>query len=216
MQVDCFVKIIRNNEASYLRQCKIVFVRKSGRSFTQEGAQRCFYYYSINSIFGQNKMRKKCLLVILLLLLIACNNGYCATEIVEKEKKQGSTTTELDNIGVISPINFPKITKLLKSTGIVIVIIVVTVYFLRKKFGIKTGMSGRKRYVHIVDTVPLGPKKYVHLVKVPGRVLLIGATSERIQALTEITEKDIVESIETESKSGEFMKFFKRAYTERT
>jgi flagellar biogenesis protein FliO len=53
-------------------------------------------------------------------------------------------------------------------------------------------------------------------VKVPGKVLLIGATNERIQSLTEIIEKDIVESIDTESKSSEFMRFFKRAYTERT
>lgn len=156
------------------------------------------------------------MIVILLLLFFAHNSGYCATEIVEMEEKQGSTTTELDNIGVVSPINFPKITKLLKSTGIVIVVIVVTVFFLRKKLGIKTSMSSRKRYIHIVETVPLGSKKYIHLIKVPGKVLLIGATNERIQSLTEITEKDIVESVETESKSSEFMKFFRRACTERT
>lgn len=154
--------------------------------------------------------------MIFLLLLFVCDNGYCVSETGEKVEKQGSATAELDSIGVMSPINFPKITKLLESTGIVMVIIIVTVFFLRKKLGIKTGMIGKKRYVHIVDTVPLGSKKYIHLVKVPGKVLLVGATSERIHSLTEIIEKDIVESIETESKGSEFMRFFKRAYTERT
>lgn len=161
-------------------------------------------------------MRMKWLLMILLLLLFVCDSGYCITEIVEKGEKQGSATTESDNIGVISPVNFPKITKLLESTGIVIVIIVITVFFLRKKLGITTGISRKKRYVHIVDTVPLGSKKYIHLVKVPGKVLLIGATNERIQLLAEITEKDTVESVETGSKNSEFMSIFKRAYTEHT
>jgi flagellar biogenesis protein FliO len=161
-------------------------------------------------------MKKKCLLLIFLLLFFVCDKGYCVTDIEERAENQGSVTTELESIGTMLPSNFPEITRLLKSTGIVIVVIVVTVFFLRKKLGIKTGMSGRKRYVHIVDTVPLGSKRYIHLVKVPGKVLLIGATNERIQSLTEIIEKDIVESIDTESKSSEFMRFFKRAYTERT
>ncbi|MEP9412108.1 MAG: flagellar biosynthetic protein FliO [Candidatus Brocadia sp.] len=138
------------------------------------------------------------------------------TEIREKIEQQESATTESDDIDVTSPINFPRMTKLLESTAIVIIIIIVTVFFLRKKLGIKTGMSGKKRYVHIVDTVPLGSKKYIYLVKVPGKVLLVGATNERIQSLTEITEKDVVESVEAESKSSEFMRFFKRTYTERT
>lgn len=155
-------------------------------------------------------MKKKCLLLIFSLSFFVCDKGYCITE------KQGSATTGSDSIGVMSPINFPKITKLLKSTGIVIVIIVVTVFILRKKLGIKTGINGRKRYVHIVDTISLGSKKYIHLVKVPGKVLLIGTTNERIQSLAEITEKNIVESIETESKNNEFMRFFKRVSTEQT
>lgn len=138
------------------------------------------------------------------------------TEIGEKVEQQGSATAETDNIDVMSPVKFPGITKLLESTGIVIGIIIVTVFFLRRKLGIKTGMSGKKRYIYIVDTVPLGSKRYIHLVKVPGKVLLVGTTNERIQSLTEITEKDIIESIETEPKSSEFMRFFKRAYTERT
>lgn len=162
----------------------------------------------IDSIFGQNEMKKMCLPAIFSLLLFICDKGYCITE------KQGSATTEFDSIGVMSPINFPNITKLLESTGIVIVIIIITVFFLRKKLGINTGITGRKRYVHIVDTVSLGSKKYIHLVKVPGKVLLIGATNERIQSLTEITEQNIVESVEIESKSSEFMRFFKRISAE--
>lgn len=148
-------------------------------------------------------------------MIFVSHRGYCASEVVEKEEKQGSITTEFENIGVTSPINFPKVTKLLKSTGIVIVIILVTVYFLRKKLGIKTSINKRKRYVHIVDSTSIGSKKYIHLIKIPGKVLLLGATNEQIQLLSEITEKEIIESIDIEPQKTEFMNFFKRACMER-
>ena len=160
-------------------------------------------------------MKNKCLIVFLLLLLCV-NSAYGDIESAQKSEKSGSDTTEFDGIGIVSPINFSKITKVLESTGIVIVIIVVMVFFLRRKLGIKTSMNRRKRYVHIVDTASLGSKKHIHLIKIPGKLLLVGATNERIQSLAEITEKEIVESIDTESQGSEFMKFFKRTYTERT
>ena len=78
-------------------------------------------------------MGKKCLLIIFILLLVTCDRGYCVTDIVEKEEIYGSATSEIDIIGAMSPINYPKITKVLKSLGLVIVIIVVTFLFLRKK-----------------------------------------------------------------------------------
>ena len=160
-------------------------------------------------------MKNKCLIVFLLLLLCV-NHAYGDIEQAQKSEKTGSDTTEFDGIGIVSPINFSKITKVLESTGIVIVIIVVMVFFLRRKLGIKTSMNRRKRYIHIVDTASLGSKKHIHLIKIPGKLLLVGATNERIQPLAEITEKEIVESIDTESQGTEFMKFFKRTCTERT
>lgn len=158
-------------------------------------------------------MIKKWFFVISFFLLINCNNGYCVPEHVENKGIYGSATTEADSMVVAEPVNFHKITQWIKALGLVIIVIIVTIFILRKKLGIKTGMIGRKRYIHVVDSVSLGSKKSVHLVKMPGKVLLIGVTNERIQSLSEITEKDIVDSIVSESKGGEFMSYFKRAYT---
>ncbi|TVM00217.1 MAG: hypothetical protein CV087_14720 [Candidatus Brocadia sp. WS118] len=158
-------------------------------------------------------MSKKWLLVIFFLLLVTCNNGYCVPELVEKKEICGTTTPQIDSIGISSPIDFPQITKVIKALGLVIIIIIVAVLFLRKKLGIKSSIIGRKRYINIVDSVSLGSRKYFHLVKVPGKVLLIGITNERIQSLSEITEKEIVDSIVSESKGSEFMKIFKRTHT---
>ena len=89
-------------------------------------------------------MKNKLLIVFLLFLLFVCNNAYCDIEPSQMAEKPGSAATESDGIGIVSPFNFPKITKALESTGIVIVIIVVTVFFLRRKLGIKTSMNRRK------------------------------------------------------------------------
>ena len=161
-------------------------------------------------------MKNKCLMVFLLLMLFVGRNAYCDIVPVQKTEKPDSVATEFDGVGVVSPFNFSRITKVLESTGLVILIIVVTVFFLRRKLGIKTSMNKRRRLVHIVDTASLGSKKHIHLIKIPGKLLLVGATNERIQSLAEITEKEIVESVDTESQGSEFMKFFKRTYTERT
>jgi flagellar biogenesis protein FliO len=92
----------------------------------------------------------------------------------------------------------------------------VSLYFLRGKLGIKTGMGKRKRYLSVVDSVPLGSKKYIHLIKIPGKILVVGATHEKIQTLSEITDKEIVDSINTETQGNDFVRFLKRAYQERT
>ncbi len=158
-------------------------------------------------------MSKRWFLLIFFLLLLPCSNGYCAPELVEKEEIYGTATTEIDSIGVSSPVNFPKIIKVIKILGLIIIIIIAVVLFLRKKLGIKSSLIGRKRHIHIVDSASLGSKKYVHLVKIPGKILLIGVTNERIQSLSEITEKEVVDSVVSESKGNEFMSIFKRART---
>ena len=168
---------------------------------------------SMNIVLRHNKMIKKWFFVIFFILLINCNNGYCVPEHVENEVIYGTATTEAGSMVAAEPVNFHKITQWIKALGLVIIVVIVAIFILRKKLGIKTGMIGRKRYIHVVDSVSLGSKKSLHLVKVPGKVLLIGVTNEKIQALSAITEKDIVDSIVSESKGGDFMSYFKRVYT---
>lgn len=158
-------------------------------------------------------MIKKWFFVMFLILLVTCDNGYCVPESVENAELQGTATTEIDSVEVAEPGNYIKITQWIKALVLVIIVVIVAIILLRKKLGIKTGMIGRKRYIHVVDSVSLGSKKSVHLIKVPGKVLFIGVTNERIQSLSEITEKDIVDSILSDSKGSEFMSLFKRMYT---
>lgn len=148
-----------------------------------------------------------------LILLVTCDKGYCVPERMENGGIHGTAVTETESANIAEPVNFLKITPWIKTLGLVIVVIIVGIFFLYKKLGMKTGMIGRKRYIHVVDSLSLGSKKSVHLVKVPGKVLFIGVTNERIQFLSEITEKDIVDSLVSESRGSEFMSFFKRVCT---
>lgn len=170
-------------------------------------------FLSMNIILRHNEMIIKSFFVIFFFFLIICSNGYCVPEYVEKGEIYGTATTEADSMNVAEPVNFLEITQWIKALGLVLIVIIVGIFLLRKKLGMKTGMTGRKRYIHVVESVSLGSKKSVLLIKVPGKVLLIGVTNERIQSLSEITEKDIVDSVVSESKSGEFLSIFKRACT---
>ncbi|MDR4509062.1 MAG: flagellar biosynthetic protein FliO [Candidatus Brocadiaceae bacterium] len=123
-------------------------------------------------------------------------------------------TAEDDVVGVVSPVNFPSVTKLLESTGIVIIVIVVLVFVLRKKIGTGTSIRKRKRFLSIIDTASLGSKRNIHLIKIPGKLLLIGATNDQIRPLASITEKEIVESVDKEKKSNDFLSIFKRVDVE--
>jgi len=156
-----------------------------------------------------NKMNRH-LVIILFCLFSLCCIGYSAEGALNSGEGQEKITMGDDGIGVTSPINFPKTTKVMESLGIVIIIIVVVVYLLRRKLGIKTSINKKKRYISIIETTSLGAKRYIYFIKIPGKLLLIGASNEKMQTLTEITEKDIVDSVDTEIRSGEFMKFFKK------
>ncbi|MCF6147168.1 MAG: flagellar biosynthetic protein FliO [Candidatus Kuenenia sp.] len=149
--------------------------------------------------------------IVFFLLFFLCNTfAYSSGDAVNTaEEQEKITTIEDEDIGVTSPINFPRVTKIMESLGIIIIIIVVMMYFLRKKLGIKTSINKKKRYISIIETSSLGAKRYLYFIKIPGKLLLIGASNEKMQTLAEITEKEVVDSVDTEVRSGEFMKFFK-------
>ncbi|MCR4293364.1 MAG: flagellar biosynthetic protein FliO [Candidatus Kuenenia sp.] len=150
------------------------------------------------------------LLIVFFLLFFLGNTTYAAGDAVDSGERQEEVAVKDEGMGVTSPINFPKVTKVIKSLGIVIIIIVVMMYFLRKKLGIKTGIHKKKRYISIIETTSLGAKRHIYFIKVPGKLLLVGASNEKMQTLTEITEKEIIDSIDTEDRGGEYMKFFKK------
>jgi flagellar biogenesis protein FliO len=108
---------------------------------------------------------------------------------------------------------FPKLTRVLQSTAIVIILIVGTVFLLKKKFGINKARG--KKYIHVIESIPIGAKKFLLLVKIPGKLLVVGMANDRINQLAEITDKEVVETVSQSSGDNDFMGLMKRVYTEK-
>ncbi len=71
--------------------------------------------------------------------------------------------------------------------------------FVTKKAGMSV-LGGNT--VDIISAVPVGPNKFIHIVDVAGKMLVLGVTDSNINILTEITEKDQKDRIRLESSKS--------------
>ena len=76
----------------------------------------------------------------------------------------------------------------------------------RKRFGIGRGGVGGSKLTEVLEVTPLGNKRYVFLVRIPGRVLALGATNDRLTTLAEIKGAEAEEVVATAAQTGAFSK----------
>lgn len=88
------------------------------------------------------------------------------------------------------------IARLLGSLVIVIGLIVVTAVVFKRLLG-RSKLAPGGGLIEVVQTMPLGGKRRIYLVKVAGRVLVVGAAGDNLSTLTELPEADIVAEAET-------------------
>lgn len=81
--------------------------------------------------------------------------------------------------------------KTISTLLIVIGLIITTVYVLKKKYGVRTNFGRSRKLIQIVDHTPMGVKKSLFLVKVPGKHIILGVTNDNIGLITEIANEDI-------------------------
>jgi len=82
-------------------------------------------------------------------------------------------------------------TKTVSTLLIVIALIITTVYVLKKKYGVRANFGRSRKLIQIVDHIPMGVKKSLFLIKVPGKHLLLGVTNDNIGLITEVASEDI-------------------------
>lgn len=61
------------------------------------------------------------------------------------------------------------------------------VWWFAKRYS-KGLMGGKGKLVTVTETVPLGPRKMVHILQIGSRKLLLGSTSDSIRFLADVTE----------------------------
>jgi flagellar protein FliO/FliZ len=81
--------------------------------------------------------------------------------------------------------------KMVASLGVVLAMILFLLYGIRRLSSQRIGAAGGKR-IQVLESHYMGVKKTISLVRVPGRVLVLGISGDRINLLETLTE-DIVQ-----------------------
>jgi flagellar biosynthetic protein FliO len=83
------------------------------------------------------------------------------------------------------------------------------VFYLFKKFVLKnTIFGGNEKFVRVLGTGFLGPKKNIVLVEVVGEILVLGTSNDNISLLTHIQDKEKIEKIKASGKEMNARKFW--------
>jgi flagellar biogenesis protein FliO len=93
------------------------------------------------------------------------------------------------------------VTAALKMLGVLVIIVggLLAFNMYAKRF-FRTGVAGAgKKMVQVLEHTPVGIKKSVTLVRVPGAVLVLGVTHERITLLDRVDSQDYAELAGTPS-----------------
>lgn len=93
------------------------------------------------------------------------------------------------------------VTAALKLIGVLVIIVggLLAFNMYSKRF-FRNGVAGAgKKLVKVLEHTPVGIKKSVTLVRVPGAVLVLGVTNERITLLDRVDSQDYEELAETSS-----------------
>lgn len=97
----------------------------------------------------------------------------------------------------------PSIKGLVKSFFVVIGLIVLFFVFLRWRYGFSSKIKGAKKNIQVVEHLMLGPKKYLYLVKVLDRLLVIGTSNDGLSLLCEMDESEKRELLKEPAESGD-------------
>lgn len=73
--------------------------------------------------------------------------------------------------------------------------VILLAFFALRRFSAVSGAPGGQRHVSVLGSTYLGVKKSITLVAVPGAVLVLGITADRISLLRTIDDPDTVEGL---------------------
>lgn len=81
--------------------------------------------------------------------------------------------------------------KMVAALGVVLVILLFLLFGMRKMVGRRIGVAEGKQ-IQVLENHFMGVKKSISLIRVPGKILVLGVTSDRIHLLDTLDE-DIVQ-----------------------
>ncbi|MGR3301040.1 MAG: flagellar biosynthetic protein FliO [Candidatus Scalindua sp.] len=139
------------------------------------------------------------------------------SEVLQRDVYAGAKETGIlngDSVEGSTFVGYKEYTRVISTLFIVIALIIATFYVLRKKYGIRANIGRNRKLIQVVDHAPMGVKKSITLVKVPGKHILLGLTNDRIELITEIANEDIADGSEPVNKK-QFLNLVKKSIAER-
>jgi len=139
--------------------------------------------------------KKKFVTLLIVVTLGTTVLGVCSGSSTPSEQRKQkfdnlSFTLENDSNAASQPDDIPTTSELFVKMMLSVLFIVVLgagAIFVSKKFGSRIGkLPGKK--IHVIETISLGPRKTVHLLKIGNQGLLIGSTTESITKLADVTD----------------------------
>lgn len=140
--------------------------------------------------------------ILLLLLMLGLNQGFSDERNDNSPVILNESQKADQKEGVLSK-DLPSIKGLVRSFVIVIGLIVIFFVFLKWRYGFSRGIKGNKKYIQVLEYSMLGPKRYLYLVKVLDKLLVVGATNDGMSLLCEMNEAEKKELLEGSIAAGE-------------
>ena len=91
--------------------------------------------------------------------------------------------------------------QMLTALGIVLGGLLV-IFYLMKRYVKRDPAGTNGRLIQVIASQYIGIKKNIALVKVPGTILVVGISNDRISLLTKIEDKEIIEAVQPDESGG--------------
>lgn len=93
---------------------------------------------------------------------------------------------------------------------VAVVGVILLIFYALRRFSGLPGTSGRRRLVTVLGSTYLGAKKNISLVEVPGAVLVLGVTADRISLLATIDDPDEIAVMRRPPEAKSATSFFRQ------
>ena len=80
------------------------------------------------------------------------------------------------------------------ATVIVVAFIIYLSYLASKYLGRGITKSSSSRYMRLIDQIALGQERYIAIVQVSGKYLLVGITAGQVNILSEMEDEELFPS----------------------
>jgi flagellar biogenesis protein FliO len=105
------------------------------------------------------------------------------------------------------------VARVLGSLALVVGLIFVTALGLRRYLGGAKAPATSRKVSELLEVTPLGGKRYLYLIRVADRVLVVGAGGDQLTLLSEITDLSVIEKVAAAPKRSDFFELLHRMRT---